>query len=442
MKKKLIWILIPVLCAAAAAGWIGYNWYDANVDRSGWEVTEEGTFYRDFYGDRVSGWQEIGGQRYYFNEVLEPKNAMATGWVDLEDKHFYLGENGIPVTGWQEIDGYTFCFGQDGAMVTGWTTREGVPCYLGSDGIIATGWLEDSGTRYYLNENGNPVSGWQKIGGNTYYFQENGVMLTGWALFEGMRYYFLEDGTMAAGWTDIEGSRYYFGEDGAMHTGWLELGEYRYYLKEDGTAAVGPTEIGGVTYYFSPHGVHILLVNPWNYLPEGYTPELVNVNDSYYRIDSGCYDALLRMIDDCKAAGHAPRLASAYRTQADQIYLFQRKVDYYLSLGCQNWYAQTEAAKHIAVPGTSEHQLGLAVDIIDSYYTNMDDAQADTATQQWLMEHCAEYGFILRYPSGTTEITGIIYEPWHYRYVGVEIAMEIQELGITLEEYLGAAEHE
>jgi D-alanyl-D-alanine carboxypeptidase len=79
------------------------------------------------------------------------------------------------------------------------------------------------------------------------------------------------------------------------------------------------------------------------------------------------------------------------------------------------------------------------VDIIDSNYGYLDDYQAQMPTQKWLMEHCHEYGFILRYPVGTTEITGIIFEPWHYRYVGVEIAQEIMNLGITLEEYLGAA---
>ena len=101
--------------------------------------------------------------------------------------------------------------------------------------------------------------------------------------------------------------------------------------------------------------------------------------------------------------------------------------------------AEKEAARHVAVPGTSEHQLGLAVDLVDAEYPYLDDAQARTPTQRWLMEHCHEYGFILRYPTGTTDITGIIFEPWHYRYVGMEVAREIMERGITLEEYLGAA---
>jgi D-alanyl-D-alanine carboxypeptidase len=131
-------------------------------------------------------------------------------------------------------------------------------------------------------------------------------------------------------------------------------------------------------------------------------------------------------------------IVSAYRTQEEQDFLFQRKLNGLLASGWNPEKARTEAAKSVAIPGTSEHQLGLAVDIIDSNYGYLDDYQAQMPTQKWLMEHCHEYGFILRYPVGTTEITGIIFEPWHYRYVGVEIAQEIMNLGITLEEYLGA----
>ena len=95
-----------------------------------------------------------------------------------------------------------------------------------------------------------------------------------------------------------------------------------------------------------------------------------------------------------------------------------------------------KAAKEVAVPGTSEHQLGLAVDIVDTQNQVLNRAQEDTAVQQWLMEHCYEYGFILRYPQDKSDDTGIIYEPWHYRYVGTEAALAIRDQGVTLEEYL------
>jgi D-alanyl-D-alanine carboxypeptidase len=100
------------------------------------------------------------------------------------------------------------------------------------------------------------------------------------------------------------------------------------------------------------------------------------------------------------------------------------------------------AATAVAVPGTSEHELGLAADIYSSENMSLDESQVDTFTQQWLMEHCWEYGFVLRYPKDKNEITGIIFEPWHYRYVGKEHAEIIHKAGICLEEYLDQAEHE
>lgn len=102
--------------------------------------------------------------------------------------------------------------------------------------------------------------------------------------------------------------------------------------------------------------------------------------------------------------------------------------------------APEEAGKVVAVPGTSEHQLGLAVDIVDTNYQILDEAQENTAVQKWLMEHSWEYGFILRYPSDKGHITGIIYEPWHYRYVGREAAREMYEQGLCMEEYVRGAD--
>ncbi len=89
----------------------------------------------------------------------------------------------------------------------------------------------------------------------------------------------------------------------------------------------------------------------------------------------------------------------------------------------------------MARPGTSEHQTGLAVDIVDTSYQLLDEAQEGTAVQKWLMTHCAEYGFILRYPTEKSDLTGVNYEPWHYRYVGEAAAREIMERGLCLEEY-------
>ena len=165
--------------------------------------------------------------------------------------------------------------------------------------------------------------------------------------------------------------------------------------------------------------------------------ELVAVNKDH-QIAKVAYSSLMQMLTDCENAGHQPVICSSYRTQEYQEGLFQRKVERLLEEdnGYTDAEARTIAARSVAVPGTSEHQLGLAADIIDNRNWNLDESQAQMPTQQWLMEHSWRYGWILRYPNEKSNLTGIIYEPWHYRYVGKEVAAEIHELGVCLEEYL------
>lgn len=428
MKKRVCYIALVLLFCLG----LSLTACDS-TPATGWFTTDEGTFYKDPEGNYLSGWQEIDGKRYYFDE----SGAMVTGWLQLEDGRYYLDEEGHPVTGLVTLDGKDLCFGEDGKLVTGWAEKDGVRYYLGSDGTPASGWVEEGGLTYYLNESGIPVTGWMKLGAHSYYFQENGCMLTGWAQFSGSKYYFASNGPMQTGVTEIGGKYYIFDDRGAMQTGWITVGEDRYYLQEDGSAATGPTDIDGTTYYFGPQGIHVYLVNPWHYLPEGYATELSYI-DQRQQIAAGCYEALNKMLADCAASGHHAAVVSGYRTMADQQYLFKRKVNYYLDLDYTWEAAHKEAATIVAIPGTSEHQLGLAVDIVDTSYPYLDDLQANTAAQKWLMEHCYDYGFILRYPTGTTEITGIIYEPWHYRYVGIKVAKDIQTKNVTLEEYLNA----
>ena len=98
--------------------------------------------------------------------------------------------------------------------------------------------------------------------------------------------------------------------------------------------------------------------------------------------------------------------------------------------------AEEVASTIVAYPGTSEHQLGLAADISDRDYTVLNSSQADSPTQQWLMEHCQDYGFILRFPEGKEKITGVMYEPWHFRYVGKDAAKYIMENNLCLEEFV------
>ncbi len=184
----------------------------------------------------------------------------------------------------------------------------------------------------------------------------------------------------------------------------------------------------------------LTLVNPWNPLPEDWTTDLVTLSDGR-KIDSRCYEAYVEMIDACKAAGYSPFLCSAYRTQETQQGLYDNKVQRLISSGMSEEEAKVEAAKAVAIPGTSEHQLGLAVDVVDANMQDLTDEQENTETQKWLMANSWRYGFIHRYPNDKTDITGIIYEPWHYRYVGKDAAQEIFNRDITLEEYLGRAGH-
>jgi D-alanyl-D-alanine carboxypeptidase len=153
-------------------------------------------------------------------------------------------------------------------------------------------------------------------------------------------------------------------------------------------------------------------------------------------VDVRIYDALVAMLNDCKSAGLDPIVCSAYRSIDTQRELFDNKVSRLMADGMSYGEAYQAASTEVAVPGTSEHSLGLAVDICALSYQLLDAAQAETAEQKWLMAHSWEYGFILRYPDEKTDVTGIIYEPWHYRYVGTELAKTLYESGLTLEEYL------
>ncbi|MDO5444302.1 MAG: M15 family metallopeptidase [Eubacteriales bacterium] len=180
------------------------------------------------------------------------------------------------------------------------------------------------------------------------------------------------------------------------------------------------------------------LVNPWNSISPEYVPHLVNIGDGMV-IDERCAGALEKMLTDCRKAGGFPVPISAYRTQEYQQELFDNKVERVIAGGTDPQLAPEKAAQSVAFPGTSEHQLGLAIDIVDEIYPELDYQQQWTGTQQWLISHCTDYGFILRYPDGTGDKTGIIFEPWHYRYVGKAAAEEITGLGITLEEYLLSA---
>ena len=262
-------------------------------------------------------------------------------------------------------------------------------------------------------------------------------VVPGWLKENGKTYYINDDGSRHTGWLEQDGKRYYFGVDGVLHTGWLELDGKAYYMKADGSAIRGKATINNSTYYFTSQGAKTIIANPWNMIPSDYTVNLVSVEGGH-KVDAVCKDALEAMLADCRKAGYEPAICSSYRDHDLQIELYNNKVNYFLNWGYEPEDARKEAGKVVAVPGTSEHELGLALDLVDDNNWSLNESQEDMPAQKWLMEHCWEYGFILRYPTGKTEHTGIIYEPWHYRYVGVELAMELKGTDMCLEEYFAS----
>ena len=180
----------------------------------------------------------------------------------------------------------------------------------------------------------------------------------------------------------------------------------------------------------------LVLVNPWNPVSEaGYSTRLVQTEGGFM-LDQICVKAMERMLADCRSAGCHPSLTSAWRSVDDQLVLYDEEVHQRTDTGLTPEQADAEVARWIAVPGRSEHELGLAVDIVDADNPVRDERQAETPTAQWLEQNAWKYGFIQRYPQRAEAVTGYAWHPWHYRYVGEDAAGNIQSLGITLEEYL------
>lgn len=185
------------------------------------------------------------------------------------------------------------------------------------------------------------------------------------------------------------------------------------------------------------------LVNAANPLPDDFEPETSNIAGYEHRpFDMRAADWLEKMLNDAEQDGCKLYLVSGYRSIGRQRALFQIKTEELMQQGLAAQQAEQEAARWVARPGTSEHNLGLAADIVSAdWYTTHNDLTEDfeqTPAFAWLKANCAEYGFILRYPKEKEAVTGISYEPWHYRYVGQEAAKQIMLTGITLEEYLQA----
>ena len=180
---------------------------------------------------------------------------------------------------------------------------------------------------------------------------------------------------------------------------------------------------------------NLLLVNDWNPLPAGYDSDVTfSTVSGGKQVDSRIIDAVNRMLND--AAAYDLAVVSAYRPKEEQDILYWRKVKQYTDKGYSDLEAQKVGGTIVKRPGFSEHNCGLAMDVGGSGDYTLEQTFANTPAYAWLMEHCADYGFILRFPEGKEDITGVIYEPWHYRYVGEEAARYIMDNDLCLEEYL------
>lgn len=180
---------------------------------------------------------------------------------------------------------------------------------------------------------------------------------------------------------------------------------------------------------------YLTLVNEEYPMQADYVPELEEVKDGY-QVDARIAKPLRKMLKAAKKEGLHIVICSAYRSVDRQTQVFNDSMQERLDRGMDYWEAYQDNALSVAIPGTSEHGLGLAVDLVSNQYTELDEEQAKTDEAKWLKENCYKYGFILRYPLDKTDETGIIFEPWHYRYVGVEDATRIMQSGVTLETYL------
>ena len=287
-----------------------------------------------------------------------------------------------PLSGWQQMDGKTVYL-DAGVPRTGWQDIDGSRFYFDEKGYMQTGWLELTEGIYYLDEKGNPVTGEVTMDAESYRFDENGKAVNGLFTFEGETYFYFSNGMMAKGEVKLE--------DGSR--------------------------------FFDAAGRQIILVNYENPMRDEFVPSLTRWRERSFETNTA--KALKSMLRDGEALGYTYSINSAYRSVSSQQNIWDKRYDQYIAQGMTPEEANREVGLSVAVPGYSEHHTGLAADV-DSTWKGL----------EWLAENCWRYGFVIRYPEGKTEFTGIIYEPWHFRYVGKELAKELYESGLCMEEYV------
>ena len=314
-----------------------------------------------------------------------------------------------------------------------------------------SGWVKQDGAWYYFDGNGNPVKNAWK---GSYYLKADGKMAQSEWIYDSSYqawYYLKSDGSYA--YSTWQGN-YYLKSDGKMAKGeWVYDSSYQawyyltsdgsyaystwqgnYYLKSDGKMAVNEWVDGG-RYYVDTTGLwkaNSKVSNKGSYYSlQGKYDEIVVANkhypmskDYYPGENATAKAAFLKLIEQMKEEGYAiSDNYSGFRSYATQAQLYQSYV---------NQEGQAAADRYSARPGYSEHQTGLAFDVIGTDGQLVEDSNA----AQWLLEHAPDYGFVVRYPRGKESITGYMHEEWHLRYIGKE-AKDIAASGLTLEEYYG-----
>lgn len=412
MKKWIKWSLIGTGSAVIAFMllWSILLCFSYNIFApKGWQ---DGC-YLDNMGRPLTGWQTIDGKTYYF----AADGQRTDGWLETEQGRYRLDENGVIQTGWFSDDSGTYLLKPDGSVCTGWVETDQGNRYFDENGQMAVGLWELPGGLWHFEADGTPFEGWHE--GRCY---AKGKAYTDWQEVNGELYYFFPDGLAAEGWQTVNGSRYFF-EGGKPRTGWFTDHEDRYYFYENGIMAVGEAEIDGVTRFFTSTGKYVVLVNFEHAVPDDYVMDFAEVEG--HPFDAAAAEDLAALLAAARAAGHPVYINNTYRSVAQQQRMFDKRLYSYMAGGYDEYTATMIITESLMLPGHSEHHLGLAVDL-----------KCSNKAYKWIAENGWQYGFILRYPEGKTDVTGVIYEPWHFRHVGQELAKELYESGLTMEEYM------
>ena len=372
------------------------------------------------------------------------KEAWANGYADIHE-----GEPGYSAKLDRDHDGVACELKNSPKGV--FKEKQATTTQTDTSSATASGWVKQDGAWYYFDGNGNTVkNAWQ----GSYYLKEDGQMAQSeWIYDDSYQawYYLKSDGSYAKNaWQGV----YYLKSNGKMaqsewvydasYQAWYYLksdGSYvysawqgNYYLKSDGKMAVNEWVDGG-RYYVDATGLwkaNSKVTNKGSYYSlQGKYDEIVVANkhypmskDYYPGENATAKAAFLKLIAQMQEEGYAiSDNYSGFRSYATQAQLYQSYV---------NQEGQAAADRYSARPGYSEHQTGLAFDVIGTDGQLVEDLSA----AQWLLEHAPDYGFVVRYPRGKESITGYMHEEWHLRYIGKE-AKDIAASGLTLEEYYG-----